>query len=60
MPSAEKMLRKQLEEELGVDLSSKKALIRQEVGLAAVGCALLQPALQQQSIDFEKVSLPGS
>lgn len=30
--NAEKMLRKQLEKDLGQDLSSKKALIRQEVG----------------------------
>lgn len=30
--NAEKMLRKQLEEELGVNLSSKKGLIRNEVG----------------------------
>jgi len=29
---AEKMLRKQLEKELGMELSSKKALIRTEVG----------------------------
>jgi hypothetical protein len=34
--NAEKMLRKQLEEQLGVKLADKKQLIRQEVGSAAV------------------------
>jgi hypothetical protein len=32
LTTAEKMLRKQLEKDLGVDLGSKKALIRKEVG----------------------------
>lgn len=50
--TTEKMLRQQLEQELGQDLSSKKKLIRKEVRLAGRRClhnlwlvwAFVQPA----------------
>lgn len=57
MPHTEKMVRKQLEEELGMELSSKKALIRQEVRQLGPGGWYEPPSALNESPHSSQASL---